>query len=216
MLVRPALDAPAFAWLTSQLDKAQPAPVRQQAAGILAQAALTDAQLVTLAETQIADGRHLRPASPRHGVRPQHERGGGRRAREGAGAVHRQARRAVGARPRGAPREVPRARADQRRTADARAAAAAERAAEAAGVDRRGSRRRRHRRRAPIVLRQGDVRHLSRGGLAGRGVRARPQQHRRDPSRATTSSRRSSTRARASRASTRRGACARRPARTPA
>jgi putative membrane-bound dehydrogenase-like protein len=54
VLVRPALDARMFAWLTSQLDKSQPAPVRQQAAGILAQASLTDAQLVTLAETHVA------------------------------------------------------------------------------------------------------------------------------------------------------------------
>jgi putative heme-binding domain-containing protein len=54
VLVRPALDADAFAWLTSELDKAQPAPVRQRAAGILAQAALTDAQLIALAETQVA------------------------------------------------------------------------------------------------------------------------------------------------------------------
>jgi putative membrane-bound dehydrogenase-like protein len=53
VLVRPALDGSAFTWLTSQLDKGQPAPVRQQAAGILAQASLTDAQLVTLAETQV-------------------------------------------------------------------------------------------------------------------------------------------------------------------
>lgn len=54
VLVRPALDEATFTWLSSQLDKAQPAPVRQQAAGILAQATLTDAQLVILADTQVA------------------------------------------------------------------------------------------------------------------------------------------------------------------
>jgi putative membrane-bound dehydrogenase-like protein len=54
VLVRPALDARAFEWLTSRLDNDQPAPVRQQAAGILAQAALTDAQLITLADAQVA------------------------------------------------------------------------------------------------------------------------------------------------------------------
>ena len=54
VLVRPALDAASFDWLVSQLDKAQPAPLRQQAAGILAQAALTDTQLVALATTQVA------------------------------------------------------------------------------------------------------------------------------------------------------------------
>ena len=54
VLVRPALDPAVFDWLASQLDKDQPAPVRQQAAAILAQAALTDAQLVALAETHVA------------------------------------------------------------------------------------------------------------------------------------------------------------------
>ena len=54
VLMRPALTPAAFAWLTTQLDDAQPAPVRQQAAGILSQAALSEAQLVALAEQQIA------------------------------------------------------------------------------------------------------------------------------------------------------------------
>lgn len=54
ILVRPTIDDGTFAWLTGQLDKAQPAPSRQQAAGILAQAALTDTQLIALADGQIA------------------------------------------------------------------------------------------------------------------------------------------------------------------
>ena len=54
VLVRPALTSDAFDWLASQLGKDQPAPVRQQAAAILAQAALTDAQLVAIAETHVA------------------------------------------------------------------------------------------------------------------------------------------------------------------
>lgn len=54
VLVRPALEPAAYAWLRSQLATTQPAPIRQQAAGILAQAALTDPQLITLAETEVA------------------------------------------------------------------------------------------------------------------------------------------------------------------
>ncbi|MCC6165091.1 MAG: HEAT repeat domain-containing protein [Acidobacteria bacterium] len=55
ILVRPGIDEPTFGWLTSRLDASQPAPVRQQAAGVLAQGALTDAQLVALAERQLAN-----------------------------------------------------------------------------------------------------------------------------------------------------------------
>lgn len=54
VLVRPALEPAAFAWLTSRLGKAEAAPVRQQAAGILSQATLTDAQLVALADGHVA------------------------------------------------------------------------------------------------------------------------------------------------------------------
>ena len=54
VLVRPALAPASFDWLTAQLDKGQPAHVRQQAAGILAQATLSEAQLITLAGTQVA------------------------------------------------------------------------------------------------------------------------------------------------------------------
>ncbi|HTV02916.1 MAG TPA: PVC-type heme-binding CxxCH protein [Luteitalea sp.] len=54
VLVQPAIDASSFEWLTARLAKTEPAHLRQQAAGILAQAALTDPQLVTLAKTHVA------------------------------------------------------------------------------------------------------------------------------------------------------------------
>ena len=54
VLVRPALDPPVFAWLTSQLDRHLPAPVRQQAAGILAQAWPHRCAAGGLAESQVA------------------------------------------------------------------------------------------------------------------------------------------------------------------
>jgi putative heme-binding domain-containing protein len=54
VLVRPALDAASIEWLSTQLDKTRPAPVRQHAAAILAQAALTEPQLVALATTHVA------------------------------------------------------------------------------------------------------------------------------------------------------------------
>ncbi len=54
VLVRPTLDDPGFTWLTAQLESGQAAPVRQRAAGILAQASLSDPQLMTLAGRYVA------------------------------------------------------------------------------------------------------------------------------------------------------------------
>lgn len=55
VLVRPAIAPPMFDWLTSLLDRDRPAHARQQAAGVLAQAALSDAQLVALAKERLGD-----------------------------------------------------------------------------------------------------------------------------------------------------------------
>ena len=54
VLVRPALDRSSFDWLSAQLGRTAAAPARQQAAAILAQAALTDPQLIDLAVTHVA------------------------------------------------------------------------------------------------------------------------------------------------------------------
>lgn len=53
VLMRPELPPPSFSWLTSQLSDAEPAPIRQQAAGILSQASLSEAQLISLARQHI-------------------------------------------------------------------------------------------------------------------------------------------------------------------
>lgn len=54
VLITPALGPAHVTWLASRLGKDQPAPERQQAAGVLAQATLSDDQLVSLAATQVA------------------------------------------------------------------------------------------------------------------------------------------------------------------
>ena len=54
VLTRPTLSEAQFAWLAARLDARQQAPVRQQAARILAQASPTEAQLVTIARRHVA------------------------------------------------------------------------------------------------------------------------------------------------------------------
>ena len=53
VLVRPPIDDTTFGWLTSLLGADHDAPIRQRAAGILSQASLTEAQLVTLARDHV-------------------------------------------------------------------------------------------------------------------------------------------------------------------
>ncbi len=55
VLVQPALDDAAFDWLRTQLDAERSAHDRQRAAGILAQAALSDAHLVEIAEHHVVE-----------------------------------------------------------------------------------------------------------------------------------------------------------------
>lgn len=54
VLVRPGLAPQAVSWLSAHLTDQQPAPVRQQAAGIISQARLSDAQLMALARQHVA------------------------------------------------------------------------------------------------------------------------------------------------------------------